>query len=307
MSSEPLHEAYRLIREGSKDEARRLLVPFVRTDPLNADAWWLLANALEEPGKQRRALEKVLELRPDDERAQRMYDRILLDAEPARAAAPPPAAPAIEFDPTAVFEEEEGFESYPDEELPPFEEVRVHKSGGSSIGTIILAIIGLVTILGCALCVLTLTVAAPVITRVANEVMLTVTVMPEFQSLARLASTPTAPTSFTIPDDLKMQGVIELGQTVQGALDGITDDGWAFVLNDTQPIIIELSATDSQLDPHLYVYAPDGNLLAENDDIDGANNRNARIEANPVQKGTYTIRVSAFSDGGDYDLTLRRE
>lgn len=303
MSSEPLHEAYRLIREGSKEEARRLLVPLVRADPLNADAWWLLANALEEPGKQRRALEKVLELRPDDDRAQRMYDRLLMEAAPARAAAPPPAAPAIEFDPTAVFEEEEGFESYRDEELPPFEEVRVHKSGGNSIGTIILAIIGLVTILGCAVCVLTLTVAAPVITRVANEVMLTVTVMPEFQSLARLATTPTAP---ILPGDLVIVGSIGTGETVNGTVDTFQDAGWTFSADPGEHVTITLNAVDDAFDPRLYLYGPDRELLAENDDINIETNHNSQIELTLTDGGKYTIRVSAFTTGGAYELTLSR-
>lgn len=301
MSSEPLHEAYRLIREGSKEEARRLLVPLVRADPLNADAWWLLANALEEPAKQRRALEKVLELRPDDDRAQRMYDRVLMDAEPVRQAMPSPSAPAIEFDPTAVFEAEEGFASYED---MPLEEIRVHKSGGSSFVTIILAGIGLLTILGCALCVLTLTVSAPVVSRVVNEVMLTVTVMPEFAPLARFVTTPTAP---AMPGDLTILGSIETGETVTGTLDGFSDGGWTFSADAGERVIITLNAVDDAFDPRLYLYAPDRQLVAENDDIDLVTNQNSQIELTLTDGGKYTIRVSAFSDGGDYELTLSRE
>ena len=76
MSSEPLQVAYRLIREGNKQEAVRILTPIVRADPQNADAWWLLANAVDNPEQKRRALERVLRLRPEDERAQRMYSSL---------------------------------------------------------------------------------------------------------------------------------------------------------------------------------------------------------------------------------------
>jgi hypothetical protein len=303
MSSEPLHEAYRLIREGSKEEARRLLVPLVRADPLNADAWWLLANALEEPGKQRRALEKVLELRPDDDRAQRMYDRLLADAPPDRAALRPATAPSIDFDPAALFEQDEGFDPFDD--LPPDEGIRVHKSsGGSGIVTIILALIGIFTILGCALCILTLTITAPVITRVVGDVMLTVTVMPEFAPLARLGSTPTAP---ALPGDLNILGSIETGETVSGTVDSFQDDGWTFSADAGERVIITLNAVDDAFDPRLYLYSPDKQLAAENDDVDAATNRGAQIEVTLAQGGKYTLRVSAFSGGGDYELTLQRQ
>ena len=68
--------------------------------------------------------------------------------------------------------------------------------------------------------------------------------------------------------------------------------------------MIEVDAVDTKLDPHLYLYDPNGQLIAENDDIDGSNNRNARIDITLPSAGTYTIRVSAFADGGAYKLTL---
>ncbi len=301
MSSEPLHEAYRLIREGNKEEARRLLVPFVRADPLNADAWWLLANALDDPGKQRRALEKVLELRPDDDRAHRMYERVLAGAAPSTPAPQSQSLPSIEFDPSAVFEEEEGYDPFEDE--PSGERIRVHKGSGGGVLTVILALIGLFTIVGCALCVLTLTVSAPVIGRVVNEVMLTVTVMPEFAPLARLGSTPTAP---ALPADLKILGSVETGQTVRGTVDTFQDDGWTFSADAGERVIIALIAVNDAFDPQLYLYAPDKQLIAENDDMDGTTNRNSRIEITLTEGGSYTLRVSAFADGGDYELTLLR-
>jgi len=63
-------------------------------------------------------------------------------------------------------------------------------------------------------------------------------------------------------------------------------------------------AVDPKLDPHLYLYDPSGKLIAENDDIDGGKNRNSRIEITLPSTGQYTIRISAFADGGAYKLTV---
>ena len=72
-----------------------------------------------------------------------------------------------------------------------------------------------------------------------------------------------------LPSDLKMQGSIEPGQTVHGTVDTFRDDGWTFSGEAGEHVIIELDATDPTLDPHLYLYAPDRQQIAENDDIDG--------------------------------------
>ncbi|MFN8529576.1 MAG: hypothetical protein U0670_13265 [Anaerolineae bacterium] len=75
-TAEQLQAAYRLVREGRAPEAQQLLLPVVRNDAGNADAWWLLANAFGDTPKAVYALQQVLALRPDDERARRMLDRL---------------------------------------------------------------------------------------------------------------------------------------------------------------------------------------------------------------------------------------
>lgn len=70
-----LAEAQRLIDNGLKDEAVKILAPILRSDPRNAEAWWLMANAMREPDRTRYALEQVLRYRPDDERARVMLTR----------------------------------------------------------------------------------------------------------------------------------------------------------------------------------------------------------------------------------------
>jgi len=53
-----------------------VLLPVLKADEQNADAWWLMANALTDPNDAREALETLLRLRPDHDKAQRMLDRI---------------------------------------------------------------------------------------------------------------------------------------------------------------------------------------------------------------------------------------
>ncbi|MFQ3567976.1 MAG: tetratricopeptide repeat protein [Aggregatilineales bacterium] len=102
MSTDQMQQAYQLIRNGRSEEAIAILVPIVRATPTNADAWWLLANAVDNPDQKRRALQQVLRLRPDDERAQRMLSRLDPTSEPPPPAPPKPAAAQpIDSDPFA--------------------------------------------------------------------------------------------------------------------------------------------------------------------------------------------------------------
>lgn len=75
-TSQQLQQAFQLIKAGNKTDAAKLLVPIVRNEPNNADAWWLLSNAVTNVEQQRRALEKVLSLRPDDDRARRKLAQV---------------------------------------------------------------------------------------------------------------------------------------------------------------------------------------------------------------------------------------
>ena len=88
-----LQRAYQLIRAGSRQDAIQVLMPVLRADPANADAWWLLANAVTDPAQKKRALEEVLKLRPTDERARKMLDQVVPPPPP-----PPPPPSTSPFD-----------------------------------------------------------------------------------------------------------------------------------------------------------------------------------------------------------------
>jgi hypothetical protein len=89
-----LLEAYNLIKDGRKGEAEELLIGILRDHESNADAWWLLANALSTPEEQREAVEQVLALRPGDDKAQKMLAKI-------NTLHPPPKAKPAADDPFA--------------------------------------------------------------------------------------------------------------------------------------------------------------------------------------------------------------
>lgn len=59
-----LQHAYRLIQANRRYEALQILGPLCHHQPNNASAWWLAANALDEPQQIRYALEQVLRIAP---------------------------------------------------------------------------------------------------------------------------------------------------------------------------------------------------------------------------------------------------
>jgi hypothetical protein len=342
MSSDQLREAYRLIREGKKKEAAAILVPIVRAESANADAWWLLANALTEPDKQRRALEQVLRLRPDDDRAQRMMARLIMppaESFPATSELPssqPASEPSsdlrtlIESSPPSKRSRtasDDPFELVDDTGDPfkdvgdyddPFAEVPSTSRRGSGgvivtqprSGTnpllIILAIIGVLAVASCGICLaVTGGLAGALATfgvqfgQEVQNVLLTVTADPNFQ-LSSASQVLDA-------SNLQMRGALEYGQSRIGTVDSFDDDGWTFSGEGGDRITIDLEERDGQLDPQLMLYGPDNRLVISNDDVDmTAGNMNSRVEITLPSTGTYTIVVSAFGTGGDYELTLKQ-
>ena len=71
-----LEQAYELIQGGKPDDAIAILQSILQVDDTNADAWWLVANAVDEPEEARAALRKVLEYQPDHPQARRLLNRL---------------------------------------------------------------------------------------------------------------------------------------------------------------------------------------------------------------------------------------
>ncbi|HEX8149454.1 MAG TPA: zinc-dependent metalloprotease family protein [Pyrinomonadaceae bacterium] len=117
---------------------------------------------------------------------------------------------------------------------------------------------------------------------------------------------------------------IGIGQTLAGSLttsdctaaqpNRLTafEDLYTFVARSGQRVRIEMSTTGATgIDTYLYLFAPDGTLIAENDDIVLGNNTNSRI---PVaagafftlpQTGVYTIAATTFDTAATGSYTVR--
>jgi tetratricopeptide (TPR) repeat protein len=69
MSREQLDRAYSLIKNGQLQEAISIIEAVIRADRDNENAWWLLANATTELAAKRNALNNVLRLTQNSQRA----------------------------------------------------------------------------------------------------------------------------------------------------------------------------------------------------------------------------------------------
>lgn len=65
-----------MIKSGKRNEAVNRLVQLIERDHNNTELWWLLANATTDPFQSKLALEELLSINPNDERAQKMLTRL---------------------------------------------------------------------------------------------------------------------------------------------------------------------------------------------------------------------------------------
>lgn len=424
-----LQEAFALIKSGREKEAVALLMPILKADRDNANAWWLMANALEKPDQVRGALEQVLRLRPDNTKAQQMLVKINtlyarvgssdaasapppaqprpaappqptppdpfddpFAAPPDRpatavtmpkqrpsltaptdpfaapddpfAAAPPPQrqnpaaaaafvpigaqkrpAPAIEVpddedDPFAspppqkaatindfiqrstqtfaVQQDDDPFEDdlFPDdpfgddassahedifagiedEGADPFADVQPQRRKSNqpnntqfALILVALAVVGVLLVVG--LIVFT-GGGAPVAEVAAN--------VAQEEPLLAFANE-------IAPQSVRVQGVIALGEAHRGRLNGADKHGWAFEGRAGQMVVIDMIALGSGVDPDLTLIAPDGSVVAQNDDTFFPENFDSRIEVRLPQAGVYLIIAQDHFElafDSDYELRL---
>jgi hypothetical protein len=294
-----LQQAYDLIKANRKSEAQALLMPILKADEDNANAWWLLANALADPAEIREALENVLRLRPGDTKAQKMLNDLA-----ARN-------PADEFP-----MEDAGFGGLPTPEMSDWmsglpekpkrgrQPVIVKPSGGGGTNplVIILAIVGVLALIGCAVCFILPAIGFSLFGQQIFE-----QVMTQAPELQEIFDTITAiPGLGGQPSGrLNQQGNIEYGQTVGGSVNASNDDGWTFQGSQGDQVTIEVNATDDRLDPEVYLLDASDRQVAYDDD-GGREGTNSLIVVTLPSTGAYTIRVSAFARDGSYELILRR-
>jgi hypothetical protein len=291
-----LQQAYEMIRANRKVDAQAILMPILKADEDNANAWWLLANALTDPAEIREALENVLRLRPTDSKAQQMLDNL-------NARSPADEFPVGDtgFGGMSASDSSDWMSTL--QEKPKRGQPVVVRSGkGTNPLLIILAIVGALVVLGCAVCFVLPTIGISLFgAQIVEQAM---TQMPELQEI--IGTVTALSDGPVMTGNLNARGSIEPGQTVRGTLGRLDDDGWTFQGRVGDRVTIELNATDDNLDPELYLFNPSNAQIAYDDD-GGRTGNNSLIVTTLQSDGTYTIRVSAFARSGGYELTLSRE
>lgn len=72
MQEQQLREAFELMKKGEKEQAMMIVRSVLREDRQNVDAWWLMANLLEDEEKVLNCLNQILELSPEHRGARKM-------------------------------------------------------------------------------------------------------------------------------------------------------------------------------------------------------------------------------------------
>lgn len=290
-----MRRAYDLIKHKQRAAAADILLPIVDQEPDNANAWWLLANARTEPNGVRAALEQFLRLKPGNAKARQMLDELNAKYPP------PPPVDDFEF----VFDDDaaDRFDAPPQRRADGIDQPRARlktntvnarrlqqvevsrPAGGNNNALIILMVIGGLLLCSVVACLAFVAIPAG-------------TVLNQFRQEFEIFSE-----SGTFGERV-LRGEIAIGQMANSRVGTSTDDAWTLRGEAGYQLTIEVNATDGRLDPQVYLYDSNGNLLDENDDI-GNGNYNSRLIYRLPYSGTYTIVVSAFGMGGDYQLIVR--
>jgi len=94
---------------------------------------------------------------------------------------------------------------------------------------------------------------------------------------------------------------ISVGDSQTVTLDGFFDaHNWELTLNSGDSVVVRADAIGDS-DPRMKVYAPNGELLDENDDTNGLG---AEISIISGGGGTYTIRIDMLTTG-DYTISVQ--
>lgn len=76
MTAQELKAVYQLIKQGDRENARAQLIPYLEDHPEDYNGWWLMANAVEDRELRQESLERVLEINPTFEPAQKALSKM---------------------------------------------------------------------------------------------------------------------------------------------------------------------------------------------------------------------------------------
>ncbi len=329
-----LQQAYNLIKGGQKEQAVRILVPILRQNENDINAWWLLANAVTKPDDVREALENVLRLKPDHENARKMLERLNqlhppvgkfdFEADPfadVGSYAAPVAAPVgyTSDDPFGAAppgparpQQRASRKSHPSEAAP-------RRSGcGSNPLVIILAVVGVIAVLGCLACG-GLSLAGVQFSTQLTQWLAGGPVPEIFQQLNNEGGIPSGQDMQRLLEQLGSgslisaqnkvnRGSIGYGETRSDNVAVGEQHVWTFNGNAGDTVVIDMIATDNSqnFDPLLILYNSNGEMVDMDDD--GGDNLNARLRFSLPASGTYMIGAQSFmgTSGGSYELRLSK-
>jgi hypothetical protein len=323
-----MQEAFRLIKAGDKAEAARILTPILEDERDNADAWWLMAHAVEKPSHVRQALEHVLRLRPDDAKARAMLDK-LPQTPPKPAPKPRTADPLaqsfgsgrMDDDPFAGVDDGDPFASV--DNADPFADVKddrpAHRrepnlgkpaktgsSGGNPL-TIALAVVGVLALVVCGVCALTgiggLSLFGQAAQSLSAEMQQYTTVMPDGSIVVNNMGSYDSVEDAVI-GDLTVIGPIDFGQQVQGYIgDAFDNHAYTFDGSAGDVVNIDLVGTSDNFTPEFQIYDSGINRIASEM---GAFDDAIYTSVTLANSGTYTLVVSGIASEGSYDLKISR-
>jgi tetratricopeptide (TPR) repeat protein len=311
-----LIEAVALIRDGDDRGAEALAREVIREDRENVEAWWIMANAIDDETKRVKALEKVLALKPDHDEARDWLDEIQNDDSFADLDDEDDADEGMSFlDSIADEEIEDPFAEFEDEK-----EQSVASSGGG--GMLVFNIISFILMVGLgvggAFGIQMLTTPETIfaaqddgsggMSMGGDFGMGDVTFDTGFNSFSSDCRQDLDTANLTIRDDLDfddavIRGPITRGNTVGGYRYELYDEAYVYTATANEVLTILLSTTTSDYDPMITVYTPDAQQLVFVDR--GWNGEDERLPVTFPEAGDYFILVQAFGFGcGDYLLTV---
>ncbi|MFO7323584.1 MAG: hypothetical protein DIU68_017785 [Chloroflexota bacterium] len=287
-TGQQLQYVYELIRSGHREHAANLLTVLLVTDPQNADAWWLLALAAPTAEIMRRALCRVLELRPDDTRARHLLDSLNVRQVRAEGRA---AALQRQHAPLPAFPAYDSASRRPALRRRDSDRISIFRQRRSTGFFVAFAMAILFGLAGCGLMVVA----------VASGVQLVGRALAGFQL-------PVAAPVFELETQTNLGDINSLGNTGyaqfrDGALGSAAErHAYTFTGRTGDIVIVEVTTPDSSLDPAIALYAPDGRLIAASR---ATNDVDARLNTTLPLDGMYTIVVSSQGTTGSYRLSLR--
>lgn len=275
MSRQDLKQAQELLRNGDQAKAGDFIKKHLREDPNDPAGWFMAYHATNNLTQKRSLLGRALQADPNFAPAKREL---------------------------AKLDQSQGdllFDDYDDDPLIA-KQKRVQqkkKSGGNNCLTY--AIVGIVAMI--VACGGTIFVLNNVMTNFVEEVFSEV----DWESIEGGSYADNTGVFQQHGWEVIQKGSINIGGTVNNTVDTFDDDGWLLEGTAGQTITIDAAATDGQLDTELFIYAPSGQLIAENDDIVFMDNTNSRVTITLPETGIYGVVVSAFGSGGSYQLSVR--